>query len=126
MIHIRLVSVMVDNQQKAHDFYTQKVGFVVKQDIPMGEFRWLTVGHPDEPMEVSIEPNQLPSAKAMQEDLYEKGIPWTAMMTDNLAAEHARLTKAGVKFKSAPQEMGGVKVASFDDTCGNWIQLYEQ
>ena len=125
MIHIRLVSVMVDDQQKALDFYTGKVGFVVKQDIPMGEFRWLTVGHSDEPMEVALEPNQLPSAKAMQEDIYEKGIPWTAMMTDDVEAEYARLTAEGVKFKSEPQEMGGVKVVSFDDTCGNWIQLYQ-
>lgn len=126
MIRIRLVSVMVDDQQKAHDFYTEKVGFTVKQDIPMGEFRWLTVGHTDEPMEVVLEPNQLPSAKAMQQDLYEKGIPWTAMMTDDIETEYARLSAAGVAFKSEPQEMGGVKVAAFDDTCGNWIQLYQQ
>lgn len=126
MIHIRLVSILVGDQQKALDFYTKKVGFVVKQEIPMGEFRWLTVGHPDEPMEVSLEPNQLPSAKAMQEDLFEKGIPWTALMTDNVDAEYERMSALGVKFKSAPQEMGGVKIAAFDDTCGNWIQLYQQ
>ncbi len=126
MIHIRLVGVVVEDQQRAHDFYTEKVGFVVKNDIPMGEFRWLTVGHPDEPMEVTLEPNQLPSAKAMQADLYEKGIPWTALMTTDLDAEYERMSALGVKFKSEPQEMGGVKVAAFDDTCGNWIQLYQQ
>lgn len=126
MIHIRLVSVVVGDQQKAHDFYTEKVGFVVKNDIPMGEFRWLTVGHPDEVMEVSLEPNQLPSAKAMQDDLFEKGIPWTAFMTNDINGEYERMSALGVKFKSEPQEMGGVKVVSFDDTCGNWIQLYEQ
>lgn len=126
MIHIRLVSILVEDQQQALDFYTKKVGFIIKQEIPMGEFRWLTVGHPDEPMEISLEPNQLPSAKAMQEDLYEKGIPWTALMADNVEAEYERMNALGVKFQSAPQEMGGVKIAAFDDTCGNWIQLYEQ
>jgi predicted enzyme related to lactoylglutathione lyase len=126
MINIRLVSVLVNDQQKALDFYTKKVGSVVKQDIPMGEFSWLTVGHPDEQMEISLEPNQLPSAKALQDDLYDKGIPWTALMTDNVDAEYERMNALGVKFKSNPQEMGGVKVVSFDDTCGNWIQLYQQ
>ncbi len=126
MIHIRLVGLVVEDQQRAHDFYTEKVGFVVKNDIPMGEFRWLTVGQADEVMEVSLEPNQLPSAKAMQEDLYEKGIPWTAFMTNDVDGEYERMSALGVKFKSEPQDMGGVKVVSFDDTCGNWIQLYEQ
>lgn len=126
MIRIKLISIMVDDQAKALKFYTEKVGFTVKEDIPMGEFRWLTVGNSDDDLELVLEPNQLPSAQAFQKDLFEKGIPATALLVDDIDAEYQRLCKNDVKFKSEPQDMGGVMVASFDDTCGNYIQLYQQ
>ena len=43
-MRIYVMSVMVDDQTKALSFYTEKLGFIVKHDIPMGEHRWLTVG----------------------------------------------------------------------------------
>lgn len=126
MIRIRLNSVCVSDQERALKFYTEKIGFTVKQDIPVGEFRWLTVGNSDDEIELVLEPNQLPSAQAFQKDLFEKGIPATALQVDDIDAEYKRLCDNGVTFKSEPQDMGGVMVASFDDTCGNYIQLYQQ
>jgi len=119
--------VMVDDQAKAHDFYTQKLGFVVKHDIPAGEFRWLTVVSPEEPdgVELLLEPNQHDVARSCQEALKNDGIPWTAFSVDDIEAEVARLKEAGVTITQEPVEAGGAKIATFDDTCGNLIQLME-
>ncbi len=125
MIKIKLSSIFVDDQEKAASFYTGKVGFTIKQDIPLGEFRWLTVGNTDDDIELVLEPRSLPSVKAYQADIYEKGIPATALYVDDIDAEYQRLMASGVNFKSSPQELGDVKVATFDDTCGNYIQLYQ-
>ena len=42
MIKISLNSIFVDDQQKALDFYTDKIGFHKKEDVPIGEHRWIT------------------------------------------------------------------------------------
>ena len=46
---IHLTSVFVDDQKKALRFYTEVLGFVKKNDVPLGEDSWLTVVSPDEP-----------------------------------------------------------------------------
>lgn len=125
MIRIKLNGICVNDQAKALAFYTEKIGFTKKQDIPMGEFRWLTVGHLDDDIEFVLEPDALESARVFYADLYEKGIPATALSVDNMDETYKELTSKGVKFQSEPQDMGGVMVAAFDDTCGNWIQLYQ-
>lgn len=124
---IRLSSVLVDDQQKALDFYTKKLGFVKKQDIPMGEFRWLTVVAADDAdgAELVLEPNAFPPAKEFQKALYEAGIPATALASGDVAATYDQLTSAGVEFKSEPTNAGTTKIAVFDDTCGNLIQVYQ-
>lgn len=125
---IKLSSVLVNDQEKALAFYTKKLGFVKKMDIPMGEYRWLTVVSQDEPdaAELVLEPAAFPAAATFQEALYEAGIPQTALACDDVHAEHARLSAAGVKFKSEPAEAGGTTLAVLDDTCGNFIQIYQQ
>ena len=124
---IKLNSIFVDNQDKALAFYTGVLGFKMSKDIPMGEFRWLTLvspeGHPD--VELVLEPNANPAAQAYQESLFEQGIPVTAFETDDLATEAKRLQDAGVKFTMDPTDAGPVKLAIFADTCGNLIQLYQ-
>ena len=121
-------SVMGDDQAKALDFYTNVLGFVVKNDIPLGEYRWLTLISPEEPngVELALEPNQYPAAKALQESLKADGIPWTAFSVDNIAAEYDTLLAAGVVFTQQPTKAGGVTIAVFDDNCGNLIQLLEK
>ena len=120
-------SVIVDDQAKAFEFYTKTLGFVVKHDIPMGEYRWLTMLSPEEPdgIELLLEPNAHPAARACQEALKADGIPWTAFSVDDIEAEVQRLKDAGVTITQEPTQAGEVKIAAFDDTCGNLIQLIE-
>ncbi|MEM9840380.1 MAG: VOC family protein [Pseudomonadota bacterium] len=120
-------SVAVDDQAKALEFYTGTLGFEVKHDIPLGEFRWLTLVSPEEPdgVELALEPNAHPASKAFQEALMADGIPFTAFRVDDIEAETARLQKAGVSFKQMPTKAGGATMAVFNDTCGNLIQLIQ-
>lgn len=120
-------SVAVNDQAKALDFYTEKLGFVVKHDMPLGEHRWLTVVSPEEPegIELLLEPNEHPAARAFQEALKADGIAFTGFSVDDIAAEVKRLEGLGVKFKQPPVKAGGAIIAIFDDTCGNLIQLVE-
>lgn len=126
-MRIKLNSIMVDDQHKALRFYTEVMGFVKKQDFPVGEYRWITVVSPEAPndTELVLEPNANPAGKTFQQALFEQRIPATAFEVSDLAAEHARLTRHGVTFQNEPKRMGAVHVAILADTCGNWIQLYQ-
>ena len=120
-------SVMVEDQEKALAFYTKTLDFEVKHNIPLGEHNWLTLVSKEEPegVELALEPNQYPAARALQEALMADGIPWTAFRVDDIEAEVKRLQAAGVVFTQPPMKAGGATMAVFDDTCGNLIQLIE-
>jgi len=120
-------SVFVDDQQKALDFYTQKLGFVKKLDMPMGEHRWLTLTSPEESesVELLLEPNAHPASKTFQAAMKADGIPFTAFSTNDIAAEFERLKQKGVHFVQEPAAMGDAQIATFDDSCGNLIQLVQ-
>jgi len=122
---ITTASVFVDDQAKALAFYTDVLGFTVKNDIPMGEHRWLTVVSPEHPdgVELLLEPAEHPAVGPFRAALVEDGIPYTSFGVENVTAEHARLTALGVRFVLEPQSMGPVTVATLDDTCGNLIQI---
>ncbi len=124
-MRINVTSVFVDDQDKALAFYTGTLGFVKKTDMPAGEYRWLTVVSPEAPdgVELLLEPNAHPAAKAYQDALVADGIPCTSFAVDDVAAEADRLQAMGVTFVQPPTEMGPVTTAVFDDTCGNLIQI---
>jgi catechol 2,3-dioxygenase-like lactoylglutathione lyase family enzyme len=125
---ITLTSLLVDDQQKALDFYTRVLGFEKKTDVPLGgEHRWLTVVSPDAPdgVELVLEPDEHPAARPFKAALVEDGIPYTSFAVDDVAAEHDRLVGMGVRFTQPPTPMGPVTTAVFDDTCGNLIQIAE-
>jgi glyoxylase I family protein len=125
-MRIKLCSIFVDDQAKALQFYTDVLGFVKSHDIPVGEFRWLTVRSGDGgDAELSLEPNANPAARTYQQALLQQGIPATAFEVDDLQAEFERLRGRGVEFTSAPTQMGPVSLAVLVDTCGNLIQLYQ-
>ncbi|HET7009749.1 MAG TPA: VOC family protein [Anaerolineales bacterium] len=125
---IVLTSVFVKDQEKALQFYTKVLGFEKRKDLPAGEFRFLTVGSPENPNgpELLLEPNDNPAAKAFQKAVYEQGIPATSFGVDDLQAEYQRLKGLGVKFTMEPAQLGPVTMAVFDDTCGNLIQIAQE
>lgn len=126
-MRINVTNVLVDEQEKALQFYTQKLGFRKMADIPVGEFRWLTVISPEgeDEMELLLEPMGIPEARTYQKALYEAGIPYTAFRTDDIDREYKLLLSRGVIFRGEPQEMGPIKSVLFDDTCGNLINLVQ-
>jgi predicted enzyme related to lactoylglutathione lyase len=124
---VKVISIPVLDQEKALRFYTEKLGFVKKIDVPISEdSRWLTVVSKDEQdgAEVLLEPspNHFTPAKVYQKALLDAG---TQFNVDNIQQEYERLISLGVEFSVKPTEMGTVKIAVFNDTCGNNIQLVE-
>lgn len=124
-MRINLASVLVSNQAKALEFYTAKLGFVKKNDVPMGEFSWLTVVSPEEPdgVELVLEPANHPAVGPFRDALVADGIPFTSFAVADVQAEYERLVGLGVEFTQPPTAMGPVTTAVFDDTCGNLIQI---
>jgi len=126
-MQIKFVSILVGDQDAALRFYTEVLGFEKMSDIPMGEFRWLTVTSPDglPGVEIVLEPMAFPPARVYQKALFEAGIPATALITRDIAREHAALVARGVKFRTEPKTMGPIVAATFEDTCGNLINLVQ-
>jgi catechol 2,3-dioxygenase-like lactoylglutathione lyase family enzyme len=127
-MRINLTSVLVNDQAKALEFYTKVLGFVKKTDLPVGEYRWLTVVSPELPdgVELALEPDAHRAAKPFKQALFSDGVPITSFAVDDVAAEFARLRERGVKFTQEPLEAGGIVSAIFDDTCGNLIQIVSE
>ena len=130
MIKIGIASVMVDDQARALQFYTEMLGFVKKTDLPLGpDTRWLTVAAPGGPagIELLLEPLGFPPAQVFQQALFAAGIPCTTFMVDDLQQEYARLTQLGVVFRMEPTklEYGGTD-AVLEDGCGNLINLHQE
>lgn len=118
---------MVDDQEKALAFYTNILGFVKKIDIPMGEHNWLTVVSKEEQdgVELLLEPMGFAPAQTYQKALFDAGIPLAVFTVDDVEKEYERLTNLGVAFSVKPTQMGPVKLAVLNDTCGNNIQLVQ-
>ncbi len=128
---VKIVSVSVLDQEKALKFYTEKLGFIKKKDIPLSEGnRWLTVVSNEEPdgTEILLEPapNHFEPSKVYQKALFDAGIPFTQFDVDNVDEEYKRLVERGVEFSMNPTVMGTAKFAVFNDTCGNNIQIVEE
>jgi len=125
MPRITITSVFVDDQAKAEAFYVGVLGFAKKQDVPMGEHRWLTVVSQADPdgVELLLEPSEHPAAGPFKKALVADGIPFTSFGVEDVHAEAERLKAAGVVFTQEPTDLGPVVTAVFDDTCGNLIQI---
>jgi catechol 2,3-dioxygenase-like lactoylglutathione lyase family enzyme len=125
---IVVTSVFVDDQRKALKFYTEKLGFVKKNDIPLGEASWLTVVSPSQPdgVELLLEPDLHPAVGPFKRALVEDGIPFASFGVGDVQSEYQRLKQAGVEFTQPPVAMGPVITAVLDDTCGNLIQLAQR
>jgi RNA polymerase sigma factor (sigma-70 family) len=127
---INVTSVLVDDQDKALQFYTGVLGFVTKWDVPTGEpggARWLTVVSPDETngTELLLEPIGFAPARTYQKELFEAGKPWATLSTEDVQKQFERLKNQGVKFSIEPTTAGATTTAAFEDPCGNRIQIVQ-
>ena len=127
-MRIVLSSVFVDDQDKALAFYTQKLGFVKKTEVPLGAHRWLTVVAPNDQdgTELLLEPDGHPAVGPFKTALVQDGIPYASFAVDDVHAEYKRLQADGVVFTQPPVKMGPVTTAVLEDTCGNLIQLAQK
>jgi catechol 2,3-dioxygenase-like lactoylglutathione lyase family enzyme len=126
-MEIRFASITVDDQEKALQFYTEKLGFTKKADMPMGPFRWLTVYSREgaEGVELVLQPADFPPAKAYQKAKFDAGIPSAGFTSRDIQKEHQKLKERGVVFRGEPTRMGPIVAVLFEDTCGNLINLVQ-
>ena len=125
---IKLTNVFVDDQDKALEFYTKMLGFVKKQDISQGKFRWLTVASPEEPdgTQLQLALNDNPDANSYQKAIFKQGIPAALFFVRDIQEEYERMKKLGVSFTLTPTKvMPNSTIAILDDTCGNLIQIVQ-
>ena len=127
-MRLHVTSVFVDDQAKALEFYTTKLGFEKKTDVPVGEYRWLTVVSPEqrEGIELLLEPSNHPAVKPYREALVKDGIALGSFEVDDIESECQRLKSLGVTFTMDPVNVGEVTIAMLDDTCGNLVQLLQR
>ena len=117
-MQLKFISVMVEDQEQALAFYTGVLGFEKMADLPMGEYRWLTVTSPDgiAGVELVLEPMGFPPARIYQKALLDAGIPATALITSDIATDVRRLKAHGVVFRGDPVAMGPINAVTFEDT----------
>jgi predicted enzyme related to lactoylglutathione lyase len=122
---IKIISVYVDDQDKALRFYTEVLGFAKKTDFSQGPFRWLTVASPEEPdgTELQLALNNNPAAKTYQQAIFQQGQPAAMFYTDDVQADYERMKASGAEFTMSPKDVTASKIAMVNDTCGNLIQL---
>jgi catechol 2,3-dioxygenase-like lactoylglutathione lyase family enzyme len=129
-MRIRIITVYVTDQDAARAVYTEKLGFVLRDDAPYGpDFRWLTVVSPDDDATELYLAHQdrYKGARAYREAMYKEGVPVVGFSTEDIHALHRSLTDNGVTFTSEPAEAeyGGIN-AVIDDGCGNLLNLHQE
>ena len=125
---IILTSIFVENQDDALRFYTEKLGFVEKENVSVGVFKWLTVVSPGDEggTELLLEPNDNPAARTYQKEIFKQGIPAASFGVDDIEKEYKHLASLGIVFTMKPTRAGNATIAIFDDTCGNLIQILKK
>jgi predicted enzyme related to lactoylglutathione lyase len=122
---IKLMTVYVDDQDKALRFYTAVLGFAKKTDFSQGPYRWLTLASAEEPdgAELQLERNDNPAAKAFQQATFQQGQRAAMFYTDDVQRDYERMKAAGAEFTMPPTKVTGSTIAMVNDTCGNLIQI---
>lgn len=119
---IGMVSIYVEDPEKAFKFYTEKLGFVKVLYLP--DAKLAIVASPLEPQGTTLllEPNENPIASRYQKELYEAGLPVTVFTAENIFQEDERLINLGIEFKQEPTKTEWGIETVFDDSCGSWVQ----
>jgi catechol 2,3-dioxygenase-like lactoylglutathione lyase family enzyme len=127
---VGVVGLYVRDQEEALKFYVEKLGFKVHTDVKNGDYRWLTVQHPDQPsFQLGLFKPQPPTidsatAQAMDEMVAKGAMPPLVLVVDDCRATYERM-KDGVEFTQEPAERYGNVDASFRDPSGNGWKMIE-
>ncbi len=128
---VGVVGIYVRDQDEALDFYVGKLGFAVHTDARNGDYRWLTVQHPEQPsFQLGLFAPQPPtvdeaSAQVLREIVAKGAMPPLVLVADDCHAAYARMRERGVEFTQEPAERYGSVDASFRDPSGNGWKLIQ-
>ena len=122
---VAVAGLYVRDQDEALEFYVQRLGFRVHTDARNGDYRWLTVQHPDQPdFQLGLFTPQAPTvdaatAQSLREIVAKGGMPPLLLVVDDCRAAFERMQARGVEFTQEPVERYGTVDASFRDPSGN-------
>ena len=128
---VQVMGLYVRDQDEALAFYVGKLGFRVHTDVRNGDYRWLTVEHPDQPaLQLGLFKPGPPvldaaTAQAVREIVAKGAMPPLVLAVDDCRASHARLRQQGVEFTQEPVERYGTWDAGFRDPSGNGWKMIE-
>ena len=128
---IGVVGLYVRDQDEALAFYVDKVGFRVHTDARNGDYRWLTVQHPDQPsVQLGLFKAQAPvlddaTAQAVNEIVAKGAMPPLVLNVDDCRAAYERMRANGVEFTQPPEARYGNVDANFRDPSGNGWKMIE-
>lgn len=129
---IQVAGIYVRDQDEALQFYVEKLGFRVHTDVRNGDYRWLTVQHPEQPdFQLGLSKPQPPvvdaaTAQALQEAVAKGAMPPLVLLVKDCRSAHAEMTGRGVEFTQEPTERYGAVDASFRDPSGNGWKMIER
>ncbi|OEY99367.1 MULTISPECIES: VOC family protein [Stenotrophomonas] len=129
---IEVVGVYVRDQEEALAFYVGKLGFSVHTDAGNGDYRWLTVQHPDQPgfqlglFRPGPPVHDAATAQALNALVAKGAMPPLVMTVDDCKATYERWSAAGVEFNQEPAERYGTVDAGFRDPSGNGWKLIQR
>ena len=128
---IGVVGLYVRDQDEALEFYVEKVGFRVHTDARNGDYRWLTVQHPDQPsLQLGLFKPQAPeldasTAQTVREVVAKGAMPPLVLNVDDCRGAYQRMSAQGVEFTQAPEERYGSIDANFRDPSGNGWKMIQ-
>lgn len=128
---VQMVGLYVRDQDEALAFYVEKLGFRVHTDVKNGEYRWLTVQHPDQPsFELGLFRPGPPvldaaSAQALNALVAKGAMPPLVLVVDDCRAAYDRMLARGVEFTQEPVERYGAVDAGFRDPSGNGWKMIQ-
>lgn len=128
MPRIKFASVYVDDQERAVQFYTRRLGFEVASDERIGESRWVSVVSDEDVNgpQLQLEPTDNMIRRRLTDSLYSQRIPAITFVVDDIDYEYDRLRDLGITFTEPPHADGPHRSAVLDDTCGNWVRLLQE
>lgn len=128
---INVVGLYVNDQDEALAFYVEKLGFRVHTDMRNGDYRWLTIQHPDQPsFQLGLFKPGPPihddaTAQTLQAMVAKGAMPPLVLSVADCRASHARLQALGVEFTQEPTDRYGSVDAGFRDPAGNGWKMIQ-